>query len=152
LLVALCLFSTFGCRSASQVEQLEAQAHQYWDRDWSRVIQALDELRRLEPGEGRWREKLYAAYIGDAEAQRRSGNPGGALSRLQQAEALDPSRGVAQERRLAWYPPLPTPVASALASADPCDEVPGLLASCQELASRFGFIEQCDGLSVDECS
>lgn len=90
--------------TAAQVAALVARADAGWDRDWDAAIGALEALGALEPANPVWPEKLYAAYLEQAEQFAREGRYGEARWRLEQAIALDPGRGAAQ-RRLAELPP-----------------------------------------------
>jgi hypothetical protein len=87
-------------RPAALAEEIERG----WNRDWPRVIAALEQLRDLEPAHGEWAEKLYAAYVAEAVQLIEDGQRLEALPWLDRAEQLDPARGVAQQHRSALTP------------------------------------------------
>src|SRR3712207_2359050 len=96
------LLSACGGKAAqptpSRFQSLHSTVETNWDRDWPTVIRALEQMTQLQPDAAEWREKLYAAYIGDSASLLSLNKRNEALSRLHQARTLDPSRGVAQQR------------------------------------------------------
>lgn len=76
---------------AARTDRLAAVSSN-WGKDWGAVIAALEPLAAEAPGNAEYRDKLYAAYLAEADRLTALWQPDEAERRLRQAEALDADR------------------------------------------------------------
>jgi len=96
---------------ATRVAALEAQVDQAWaTSDWPTAITALTTLRTVVPDSAAYKDKLYAAYINNADKFTAAGDKKQATTQLEKAVQLDDGRDEAKARQLALTPEPPTPI------------------------------------------
>jgi hypothetical protein len=86
-----------GAREELAVWSYVEKINQAWGRDWPLVIQWFEELDARYPDNPMVLDKLYVAYLEDAQNRRLQGDVQGARQRYEQAASYHPDRGVAQE-------------------------------------------------------
>jgi hypothetical protein len=96
---------------ATRVVALETQVDQAWaTSDWPVAITALTTLHTVVPGSVTFKDKLYAAYINNADKFTTAGDKKQAATQLDKAVQLDNGRDEAKDRQIALTPAPPTPV------------------------------------------
>jgi hypothetical protein len=99
---------------SSRLTALQVQLEQSWAaQDWPAAINLLTQLRTALPDEPDYKDKLYAAYINNADKLTAAGDRNKAAAELSKAVQLDDGRDEAKSRQLALTPTPTYPTATA---------------------------------------